>query len=88
MLSFIPHHWDKVPYDLVDPWEFEDTLKFKGIGYRGHGDFITSKDNEVTIFGSDVDKVIMAMTKGVIRGKWRTVKRGNSIGLMPVELYE
>lgn len=88
ILENMPYSWDKRLYDLVDPWEFDATLKFHYIGYMGHGHFLLSNNNEVVIFGSDLDKVLLKMVYGVVRGKWLTVKRGNSIGLMPIEIYD
>lgn len=85
MYSFDPSGERAMAFTWEDHKEWEGQLNFSSIGYRGHSHFKDVVDREWVIFSSDADGVLKRMERGVVFGKWMTVKRGQSYGIMPVE---
>lgn len=84
MYSYVPSDIQK-DFTWEPHIEWEGQLNFHCIGYRGHSYFKDIHGRDWIIFSSDADEVLKRMEKGVVFGKWRTVKRGQSFGIMPVK---
>lgn len=82
MLHCYSKRWSTRP-DLVDNYEFEETLYFKG----SHDWAVFSDDSghEYYMGNTEFNRIVPLMIRGSLKGKFTFVKRGNYFGIVLVE---